>query len=193
VSWEISQFLGVWDVVDRGSVVVMDRSITWEARSMVSVDALLDEHEVAVRARVEELREAAARVAAQLGEAELGLEHVAITRATLAAVVAGSGARVEQGSDLPGPVPGEAGAGGGARLVPRWRVDLTEAALPAEYRRLWLAVCESGPVRAGALAGALGLERVPAKVEGVRYKLKRLVGRGWLAEREPGVFAAVPA
>ena len=71
----------------------------------------------------------------------------------------------------------------------RWSA-LTEAALPAEYRRLWLAVCESGPVRAGVLAAALGLERVPAKVEGVRYKLKRLVGRGWLAEREPGVFAA---
>lgn len=158
---------------------------------MVSVDALLDEHEVAVRARVEELREVAARVAAQLGEAELALEHVAIARATLAAVVAGGAGRVEQGSDSPDPVVREAGADGGAPLVPRWRVDLTEAALPAEYRRLWLAVCEGGPVRAGALAAAVGSERVPAKVEGVRYKLKRLVGRGWLAEREPGVFAAV--
>jgi hypothetical protein len=170
----------------------MVRSIIWEARSMVSVDALLDGHEVAVRARVQELREAAARVAVQLGEAELALEHVAITRATLAAVVAGSGGQVEQGSDSPDLALGEAGAGGSARLVPRWRVDLNEAALPAEYRRLWLAVRESGPVRAGALAGTLGLEMVPAKVEGVRYKLKRLVGRGWLAEREPGVFASVP-
>jgi hypothetical protein len=172
----------------------MDRSITLEARSMVSVDALLDGHEVAVRARVEELRERAVRVAAELGEAELALEHVAITRATLAVVVAGPGAApVEQGSDPPGLAPGEAGGAGGARLVPARRVDLTEAALPADYRGLWLAVCEGGPVRAGQLAKTLGLEPVPANVEGVRYKLKRLVVRGWLAEREPGVFAAAGA
>jgi len=159
---------------------------------MVSVDALLDGHEVGVRAWAEELRERAARVAVELGEAELALEHVAITRATLAAVVAGGGgAVVEQGSDSPDQASCGVGGLGGARVVPRRRVDLTEAALPAQYRRLWLAVCESGPVRAGQLAGMLGLEVVPAKVEGVRYKLKRLVERGWLVEREPGVFASV--
>ena len=159
---------------------------------MVSVDALLDGHEVAVRARVGELREEAARVAAELGEAELALEHVAITRATLAAVVAGrGGAGVEQGADTPDRASCGVDGSGGARLVPQRRVDLTGAALPMEYRRLWLAVCEDGPARAGALAGALGLEVVPAKVEGVRCKLKRLVARGWLAEREPGVFAPV--
>jgi hypothetical protein len=54
----------VWDVVDRGSGEVMDRSITGEVRSMVSVDALLDGHEVGVRARVEELRVRVARVVA---------------------------------------------------------------------------------------------------------------------------------
>ncbi len=156
---------------------------------MVSVDALLDDHEVVVRARVEELRERATRVAAELGEAELALEHVTITRATLATVVAGrGGAHVEQGSDSSVQVSCGVGGSSGARLVPARRVDLTEAALPTEYRRLWLTVCESGPVRAGALAGTLGLEMVPAKIEGVRYKLKRLVERGWLAEREPGVF-----
>ena len=56
---------------------------------MVSTDSLLDAHEVAVRARVEELRQEAERVAAALGEAELALEHVAITKATLAVVLAG--------------------------------------------------------------------------------------------------------
>jgi hypothetical protein len=70
-------------------------------------------------------------------------------------------------------------------------VDLTEAALPAQYRRLRPAGCESRPVRAGQLAGMPGLDVVPAKVEGVRYKLKWLVERGWLVEREPGVFAPV--
>jgi hypothetical protein len=39
-----------------------------------------------------------------------------------------------------------------------------------------------------------GLEVVPAKVEGVRSKAKRLVARGWLVEESPGRFssAAVP-
>lgn len=157
---------------------------------MVSVDALLDGHEVAVRARVEELREKAARVAVELGEAELALEHVAITRATLAAVVARGGkSLVKQGSDAPDHASYAVGGPVGARLVPQRRADLTEAALPAEYRRLWLAVCEGGPMRAGQLARTLGLETVPAKVEGVRYKLKRLTSRGWIHESTPGVFA----
>jgi hypothetical protein len=67
----------------RGSVWVVVRSILVEA-VVVSVDGLLDAHEVSVRARLEALREQAARVAVELGEAELALEHVAITRATLA-------------------------------------------------------------------------------------------------------------
>ncbi|BBC28947.1 hypothetical protein SGFS_002380 [Streptomyces graminofaciens] len=34
----------------------------------------------------------------------------------------------------------------------------------------------------------LGLDAVPAKVEALRSKAKRLVARGWLAERQPGQF-----
>ena len=49
---------------------------------VVSVDGLLDAHEVAVRARVEELRE-------RLADAERGLEHVLTTRQTLRSVLAG--------------------------------------------------------------------------------------------------------
>ncbi|MBS2965593.1 hypothetical protein KGA66_21260 [Actinocrinis puniceicyclus] len=52
-------------------------------------DGWLDALEVSVRARVEALREQAAWVAAELGGAELALEHVAITPATLALVAAG--------------------------------------------------------------------------------------------------------
>jgi hypothetical protein len=33
-----------------------------------------------------------------------------------------------------------------------------------------------------------GLDAVPAKVEALRSKAKRLVARGWLAERQPGRF-----
>jgi len=41
------------------------------------------------------------------------------------------------------------------------------------------------------LASALGLEPVPAKVEGVRSKTKRLAARGWLTEESPGMFSSV--
>ena len=60
---------------------------------MVSMDALLDEHEVAVRAQVEELREEAALA---LAAAERALDHVSITRAMLTAVLSGAGQGAEQ-------------------------------------------------------------------------------------------------
>ncbi|MFE2249313.1 hypothetical protein [Streptomyces lavendulae] len=89
---------------------------------MAPVTGLLEARETAVQVRVEELREEAERVLAELAEAEA-----------------------------------EAGGSG---------------------------------LRARRLAGRLGLELVPAKVEGVRSKVKRLVERGWLAEERPGVSHA---
>ena len=151
---------------------------------MASMDSLLDAHEVAVRARVEELREQAARVAAELGEAELALEHVAITKATLAVVLAG-------GALAAGP-DGDAGGRQDASqraAVPSWSVGLDERVLPTGYRELW-AVLVKAPdgVRCKAAATALGFEPVPKKVEGVRAKMRRLVRRGWAVEAAPGVF-----
>jgi hypothetical protein len=152
---------------------------------------LLDNHEVAVRDTVDELRQEAARVAVALGEAERALEHVSITRATLAAVLAGRGAVAgpAQGMNVPECESAVGGVGEPAQ-VPGWRADLTEAHLPAGYRMLWLAVLGAArPVRAQELARALGLEPTPARVEGLRSKLKRLVARGWITEPQPGVFA----
>jgi hypothetical protein len=155
---------------------------------MVSVDALLDDHEVAVRARVEELREEAARVAVALAAAEQALEHVSITRATLAVVVAGRGQAVERAQDTD--EPGREVVGAVAATVPTYRPDLAEAHLPGEYHGVYLAVRgAAGGVRAKELARALGLDPVPAKVEGLRYKLKRLASRGWITEPTPGLFA----
>lgn len=150
---------------------------------MASTDSLLDAHEVAVRARVEELREQAARVAAELGEAELTLEHVAITKATLAAVLAGGGQDGDAGGRR---------AASERAAVPSWSVGLDERALPASYRELW-AVLGKAPdgVRCKAAAVALGLEPVSKKVEGVRSKMRRLVRRGWAVETVPGLFQAV--
>lgn len=159
---------------------------------MVSVDGLLDAHEVLVRASVDALREQVARVSAELSAAELALEHVAITRATLALVVVGGGEAGEVACEAQ--APGTAAArGSGAGLVPAWRADLTEAHLPVDYRRLWGAVRDAPTApRVRELTARLGLEDTAAKREGVRSKLKRLVARGWLREDTPGCFS-VPA
>jgi len=150
---------------------------------VVSIDGLLDTHEVSVRERVESLRAQVVRVTAELGEAELALEHVAITRATLAIVVTAAGAAAVPGQ--------ESEAAAGPSLVPVWRADLTGAHLPVGYRDLWRAVSGApGPVRAQQLALDLGLQVTAAKVEGLRSKLKRLVARGWITEPAPGAFTS---
>ena len=160
-----------------------------EVAVVVSVDGLLDTHEVAVHARVDSLRERAARVAVELGEAELGLEHVAITRATLAAAISGSGldllaqdaSAAEHGASAP-------------TVVPMWRMGLAVAHLPDGCRLAWRAVGDAPtPWRAKEIAVALGLEVSAATVEGLRCKLKRLVARGWLTEPMPGAFALAAA
>lgn len=156
---------------------------------MVSVDGLLDAYEVAVRARVEELRE-------RLAEAERDLEHAVITRQTLQFVLAGQGDVAAErvvgtvADRAAGPArvakPVEAGP------VAVRSAGMTEAALAQSYRAVWLAVSASdGGMRAGQLCRALGLGSTPAKVEGMRSKLKRLAGHGWLVEPVPGLFRAV--
>jgi hypothetical protein len=154
---------------------------------VVSVDGLLDAHEVAVRLRVEGLREQAGRVAAELAEAELALEHVTITRATLAVVLASDGGAGVSACDGPVAVP----AGSGRELLPLWRAGLTGADLPVGYRPVWQVVVDAaGPLRAGQVAVLLGLEATSTKVEGLRYRLKRLVARGWIGELASGAFIA---
>jgi hypothetical protein len=80
-------------------------------------------------------------------------------------------------------------------VVPVWRNGLDASVLAPDYQRIMEAL--DGRGRSGGnvmdcrqLAAALGLEPVPAKVEGVRSKAKRLAARGWLAEDRPGMFSA---
>ena len=152
---------------------------------MVGTDSLLDEYEVVVRARVEELR-------VRLADAERDLEHVVITRQTLRVVLSGQ-AVVADGAR------GESGVGQGSVAavselvaVPVRGAGMTEAVLPEGYRGLWLAMRGAvDGVRSKQLARELGLGTTPAKVEGVRSKLKRLAARGWAVEVTPGLFQAV--
>ncbi|MFJ8827635.1 hypothetical protein ACIREE_38565 [Streptomyces sp. NPDC102467] len=142
---------------------------------------------------MEELQAEADRVLAELGEAEAVLERRAIACAELAGALV---APVEEADAVvPGPreasvevekvpVPGA--------LVPRWRQGLTLEALAPDYRRIVELVESGGDSDAGVpakeLAARLGLELVPAKIEGVRSRAKRLVEREWLTVSPSGRF-----
>ncbi|MFJ9034251.1 hypothetical protein ACIRQP_38525 [Streptomyces sp. NPDC102274] len=78
--------------------------------------------------------------------------------------------------------------------VPRRAEGMAASVLAPDYQRI-VSVLESEAGREGMrcqrLATALGLEAVPAKVERLRSKAKRLVERGWALQVRPGVFAAL--
>ena len=153
---------------------------------MASVMGLLEVREAAARVRVEELRAEVDRVLAELVDAEAVLERRAIALAEPAEALAAPGPQAEE-PVLPVPVPVVVVKGPMAgSVVPDWREGLAVDALAPHYRRLvGVLVAEPGGagLRAGELAGRLGLERVPAKLQGVRSKAKRLVERGWWAEK----------
>lgn len=160
---------------------------------VASMDALLDAHEVAVRAQVEALREQAARIAVELAQAEQAVQDVAVTRATLAAALDRGAKPADPGLVL-APCDESPAAGVGPRLVPQWRPGMSQADLPAAYRPLWQAIVEAdGPLRAGQAARVLGLDPVPTKIETLRWKAKRLAQYGWITRLGSGAFAACPA
>lgn len=106
-----------------------------------------------MRARVEALGIEAARVAAELGEAQRALEHVAIRRATLAALVAAD-ALGDQQPD------GVAVSAAEPSHVPVWCDGMGESHLPAGYRQVWQAVLGAGgAVRVNSSPGCSGWRR----------------------------------
>ncbi|MBT2492254.1 hypothetical protein J7E96_27830 [Streptomyces sp. ISL-96] len=155
---------------------------------MPSVLGLLEAREKRVREEVARLWEEAERVQAALGEAERALQRLVDARATVSEVLA------ETPSAVAEPVP-SAVAGS---PVPRRAGGMAASVLAPDYQRI-VSVLESEAGREGMrcqqLAVALGLEAIPAKVEGLRSKAKRLVERGWALQVRPGVFTAlaVPA
>ncbi|WP_326809786.1 hypothetical protein OIE62_40195 [Streptomyces scopuliridis] len=162
---------------------------------MASVMGLLEERETAVRAAVEELQVEADRILAELGVAEAVLERRVIARVELAEALAAGGdaadpPRLEvQVPARPARVDKVPVAGA---TVVRCREGMTVEALAPEYRRIVeLLQGEGGDgegVSAKGLAARLGLELVPAKIEGVRSRAKRLVEREWLKASPSGRF-----
>lgn len=77
-----------------------------------------------------------------------------------------------------------------------WPVGLPWSVLSVDYQRILQALADrarlhQGPLTCQEMAAAFGMAVVPARVDALRSKAKRLVARGWLAEQQPR--AALPS
>lgn len=158
---------------------------------MASVLGLLEKRERAARKRVEELQ-------AELEAAQSEWDEWLIARRRVGEVwdsgetagqVAVAGKRPE-GNEAGKPSAVKPGS-----LVPVWRKGLSAEVLAPEYQQVMGLLAErhatgGQPLNCREITALLGLEAVPAKTEGVRCKLKRLVARGWAHEPAPGRFAS---
>ncbi|WP_369254292.1 hypothetical protein [Streptomyces sp. R35] len=162
---------------------------------MPSVVGLLEQHELAARRRVEGLREEAVRIQAELAAAEEEWQEWAIARRRVGTVLAPDGGSTAVEEVASGPVAGSASrqAARARSQVPVWCQGLAWSVLSVDYQRILTALADrdrlhQGPLTCQELAGMFGRDAVPTKVEALRSKAKRLVARGWLAERQPGRF-----
>ncbi|ULR47841.1 hypothetical protein [Streptomyces deccanensis] len=165
---------------------------------MPSVVGLLEQHELAARRRVDGLREQADRIQAELAAAEREWQEWAIARKRVGTVLAPDGDNTvgtevtddPRDADAP-PDPGDAAKP--KSQVPVWRQGLAWSVLSVDYQRILTALADrnrlhQGPLTCQEMAAMFGMDVVPARVEALRSKAKRLVARGWLAERQPGRF-----
>ncbi|MFB6963547.1 hypothetical protein ACFCYB_43240 [Streptomyces sp. NPDC056309] len=156
---------------------------------MASVLGRLEERERAARKRVEELQ-------AELEAAQSEWDEWLIARRRVGEVWGGDETAGRDGEAARTPGGNEATAPSAARpgsVVPPWREGLGAEVLAAEYRQVMGLLAErratgGQPLNCREITALLGLEAVPAKIEGVRVKLKRLVARGWAHEPVPGRF-----
>ncbi|MFD4413540.1 hypothetical protein ACFVXW_22450 [Streptomyces sp. NPDC058251] len=120
----------------------------------------------AVWALADDLRTQIDALQTQLREAELRLEHLAITRTTI--------------TGLADRIPAQT-------VAPAGSLELPEH---PDYPRI-LAVFNdtTGPLRARDICQALDFELLPKHVERTRARMKRLVTIGILTEAEPGTFS----
>ncbi|MFF0062106.1 hypothetical protein ACFYRC_11205 [Streptomyces sp. NPDC005279] len=162
---------------------------------MASVMGLLEERETAARVRVEDLQAQADRILAELDVAEAVLERRVIARAELSEALAAGDAADAPVCEVQAPAPPaaeERKAPVAGSIVPRRGEGATLQALAPDYRRI-VELVESGPgdgegVSAKEMTARLELELVPAKIEGVRSRMKRLVERDWLTASPSGRF-----
>jgi hypothetical protein len=152
----------------------------------------LQRREAAAGEEAEGLRGQIAQLTERLAGVEERLSRLVITRETVDEVLSEAGAEASSAVMPDGAVASRSGRLSpiGVLAVPPWRAGLEASALPEAYRDLLEVLDDAGrPLRAVQIAAAAGLSTDKAKVEGLRSKLKRLAGRGWLAEEAgPGLF-----
>ncbi|MEU9108738.1 hypothetical protein AB0D54_31260 [Streptomyces xanthophaeus] len=149
------------------------------------------------RQRVEVLREELDRLVAELEEAEAARDRLVIAKETVSEVLSEAGERknvqVSRNARPVEPEPAVVPAAPGS-VVPVRREGLDVTVLPPDCQRIMHVLTDrersgEGPAICRQLADALDLELVPAKIEGVRSKTKRLAARGRLVEKAPGFFS----
>jgi hypothetical protein len=162
---------------------------------MPSVLGLIEERELAARQRVESLRGEVDRLMAELQEAEATQDRLVIARETVSQVLSEAGKPAA--SQVPGPARPVVSKTAGSRpgrvpgsVVPVRQDGLEVSVLAPDYQRIMhILTGREGPMICRQIAEAMGLDSIPAKIEGVRSKAKRLAARGWLVEDTPGAFS----
>lgn len=135
--------------------------------------------------------------------AELEWQGWVIARRRVDAVLAPDGGSTAGTQDVPDPLAavGPSAPRDSAKpksQVPVWREGLAWSAVSVDYQHILQALSDrdrlhQGPLTCQEMAVMFGLDAVPAKVEALRSKAKRLVARGWLAEPAPGRFMLAKA
>ncbi|MET7665248.1 hypothetical protein ABZS99_41795 [Streptomyces sp. NPDC005463] len=169
---------------------------------MPSVAGLLEQHELASRRRVDGLREEADRIQAELAAAEEEWQEWVIARRRVDTVLAPDGAADAGPQAAAGPrgmdtQPTSRDAAKPKTQVPVWRPGMAPSVLSVDYQRILQVLADrvrlgQGPLTCQEMASVFGMDVVPARVEALRSKAKRLVARSWLAESTPGQFTLAP-
>ncbi|MFE7424262.1 hypothetical protein [Streptomyces sp. NPDC057545] len=166
---------------------------------MPLVVGLLEQRKLVARRRVDELREEADRIQAELAERDW--KEWTIARSRVGEVLAPADETDhgrDQGDRTAPTADGQAEeasstlqAAKAKSQVPVWREGLAWSALSVDYQRILRTLADrsrlgQGPMTCQEMAAVFGMDVVPARVEALRSKAKRLVARGWLAEPAPG-------
>jgi hypothetical protein len=146
----------------------------------------LKRREAAARAEAGQLRSRMEELAQDLAGAEEQVSRLVIAREEVMRVL-----EEPSGTEPPGAPAREPAQGSpiGMVTVSPWQEGTEASVLPQAYQDLLEVAADAGrPLRAAQIAAGAGLGTGKATVEGVRSKLKRLAGRGWLAEEPGGLF-----
>ncbi|WP_338677994.1 hypothetical protein V1460_11075 [Streptomyces sp. SCSIO 30461] len=165
---------------------------------MPSVVGMLEQRELGARRRMDELREEADRIQAELAVAELEWQEWVIARRRVDTVLAPDGGDIADTEITPDVRDADTPSAPRDAVkpksqVPVWREGLSWSVLSLDYQRILQVLADRARLGQGLLtcqemAAAFGMDVVPARVEALRSKAKRLVARGWLAEPAPGRF-----